>query len=657
MLVRTYQRKRRGVPSGSDDSFADSASQDSQTFFSSQSQDFQANGLTSSQNSDWSLVGSDDPEAMLHRPGSSHRNANPPGGLFSPDSEPLHHACSEPDAICGFLSQPTRSSLPPPGPSRTRAENNRAEPRRRSAASWRSHVDGGDGSSFLNHVRMKKGGKRTQSQGRKQGRGVKTKGESQEAEVEPLERRRCGNGRREHESQHESDAEEEELRELAALFKSPVHRNTFSTQKQSTAFMPPAGMAATAAIAAATAAAAAAAATATAAAATAAAVPATSPFASRETLMESQELYSQDSYSQEAGYQEDRFQGPRSTTLMEAQESGEMMASLDEAMFALDGLKLRQPIRVQRSAATSLASICSAVDRRRLLRSQGLVKQIMNALLLLPLADRPLALAAAAIFFFIASDDAESDFPDPSHALSFLLALLKHHSAPPSPHAASDNPSTASATRSLPVSTQAILSRRDCPLKGAEGREAEAAAAAELKVGEKGCGAACAAGAAAGVGGASDVTVVALVLATLKRICASVIALQAGLPDDSSLPFSAGAGRSQLMRFGLKDEMRRLGGLHLVAALAGSHMVQLAKYTHEPYADRLEGTGAGRSRSGLKVLSEENPSGHKRRPLQQRKQAATSTDGAAVDGMAQAQPAVEPAALMWRRAVLGCWSM
>ncbi|CAI5478556.1 unnamed protein product [Closterium sp. Yama58-4] len=309
------------------------------------------------------------------------------------------------------------------------------------------------------------------------------------------------------------------------------------------------------------------------------------------------------------------FRGPRGTSLMEAQESGEMMASMDEAMFALDGLKLRQPIRVQRSAATSLASICSAVDRRRLLRSQGLIKQIMDALLLLPITDHPLALAAAAIFFFVSSDDVESDFPDPSHALSFLLALLEHHSAPaPPPASPSPRPAPASAaSRGKSPPARASFPWRDCPVKGGERREAEAAAAAE-----------------------------SLVLATLKRICSSVIALQA--PDNTLPPFSSsGPGRHQLMRVGLKDEMRRLGGLHLLAAVAARHMLQfpsLSSATLEPRAGGLGAKEADREAWGdakrRRLGSKEHPFGfEKKHHLQQKhkRMGGTAAAAAASEGL------------------------
>ncbi|CAI5487028.1 unnamed protein product [Closterium sp. Naga37s-1] len=315
----------------------------------------------------------------------------------------------------------------------------------------------------------------------------------------------------------------------------------------------------------------------------------------------------------------------------------------------------------------------------------------MDALLLLPITDHPLALAAAAIFFFVSSDDVESDFRDPSHALSFLLALLKHHIAPcpplivestkypshalsfllallkhhsaaaPPPAAPSPRPAPASAaTRDKSLPARAGSPWQECPVKGGERREAEAAAAAECKVrklfprggggvmwdGEEedgegegvreeeakrgrvgGTGGGSAAGGPGdGGGGSSDVTVVALVLATLKRICSSVIALQAA-PDNTLPPFSSGQpGRHQLMRVGLKDEMRRLGGLHLVAAVAARHMLQfssLSTSTHEPRAGCLGAKEAEREAWGdakrRRLGSKEHPFGLKKKHHLQQK--------------------------------------
>ncbi|KAI4312134.1 hypothetical protein MLD38_036980 [Melastoma candidum] len=56
-------------------------------------------------------------------------------------------------------------------------------------------------------------------------------------------------------------------------------------------------------------------------------------------------------------------------TLMETQESGEMMESIDEVNFALDGLRGGQPVRVRRASLGSLLRICGTPQRRRLLRA------------------------------------------------------------------------------------------------------------------------------------------------------------------------------------------------------------------------------------------------------------------------------------------------
>lgn len=64
---------------------------------------------------------------------------------------------------------------------------------------------------------------------------------------------------------------------------------------------------------------------------------------------------------------------PATATLLEAQESGELMAHMDEANFSLEGLKAGQPLRVQRASLQSLLSLCGSMQRRRLLRTHGYV--------------------------------------------------------------------------------------------------------------------------------------------------------------------------------------------------------------------------------------------------------------------------------------------
>lgn len=64
---------------------------------------------------------------------------------------------------------------------------------------------------------------------------------------------------------------------------------------------------------------------------------------------------------------------PATSTLMEAQEFGEMMEHVDEVNFALDGLRKGQPARIRRASLLSLLSICGTAQQRRLLRTQGYV--------------------------------------------------------------------------------------------------------------------------------------------------------------------------------------------------------------------------------------------------------------------------------------------
>jgi hypothetical protein len=57
--------------------------------------------------------------------------------------------------------------------------------------------------------------------------------------------------------------------------------------------------------------------------------------------------------------------------LMEAEEYGEMMESVDEVMFALDGLRPTAHRRTHRASLLALLGICDSAERRRMLRAQG----------------------------------------------------------------------------------------------------------------------------------------------------------------------------------------------------------------------------------------------------------------------------------------------
>ncbi|XP_042378284.1 wings apart-like protein 2 [Zingiber officinale] len=112
------------------------------------------------------------------------------------------------------------------------------------------------------------------------------------------------------------------------------------------------------------------------------------------------------------------------TTLMEAQEFGEMMEHMDEVNFALDGLRPWQPVRVRRASLLSLLSVCSTLQKRRLLRVRGITARIVEAILDVSLDDSPSTTAIAAIFFVLASDVQDNHLLDTPSCIAFLLKLL-----------------------------------------------------------------------------------------------------------------------------------------------------------------------------------------------------------------------------------------
>ncbi|THU67156.1 hypothetical protein C4D60_Mb05t21680 [Musa balbisiana] len=112
------------------------------------------------------------------------------------------------------------------------------------------------------------------------------------------------------------------------------------------------------------------------------------------------------------------------STLMEAQEFGEMMEHVDEVNFALDGLRRGQPVRVRRASLLSLLSACSTAQQRRILRVQGMAKRIIDAILGLRLDDSPSTVAAAGLFYVLASDVQDDHLLDSPSCIGFLLKLL-----------------------------------------------------------------------------------------------------------------------------------------------------------------------------------------------------------------------------------------
>ncbi|CAN6323611.1 unnamed protein product [Urochloa humidicola] len=112
-------------------------------------------------------------------------------------------------------------------------------------------------------------------------------------------------------------------------------------------------------------------------------------------------------------------------TLMEAEEYGEMMESVDEVTFAIDGLRPAAQRRTRRASLLALLGICASAERRRVLRAQGLLQQIIDAILVLDIDDPPCAIAAGALLFVLASDVQDNNLLDSETCVHFLLKLLK----------------------------------------------------------------------------------------------------------------------------------------------------------------------------------------------------------------------------------------
>ncbi|CAL9015429.1 unnamed protein product [Prunus brigantina] len=113
------------------------------------------------------------------------------------------------------------------------------------------------------------------------------------------------------------------------------------------------------------------------------------------------------------------------STLMEAQEFGEMMEHVDEVNFALDGLRKGQPVRIRRASLLSLLSICGTAQQRRLLRTQGMAKTIIEAILGLSFDDSPSNLAATTIFYVLTSDGQDDHLLESLSSINFLIRFCK----------------------------------------------------------------------------------------------------------------------------------------------------------------------------------------------------------------------------------------
>ncbi|KAG7658020.1 Armadillo-type fold [Arabidopsis suecica] len=113
------------------------------------------------------------------------------------------------------------------------------------------------------------------------------------------------------------------------------------------------------------------------------------------------------------------------STLMEAQEFGELIENEDEVNFALDGLKKGHKVRIRRAALSSLLSICESQYQRRSLRALGISQSIIDAILGLCLDDIPSNLAAATLFFVLTTDGQDDHFMESPNSIKFLVKLLR----------------------------------------------------------------------------------------------------------------------------------------------------------------------------------------------------------------------------------------
>ncbi|XVE51303.1 hypothetical protein DITRI_Ditri02bG0029400 [Diplodiscus trichospermus] len=145
---------------------------------------------------------------------------------------------------------------------------------------------------------------------------------------------------------------------------------------------------------------------------------------SRDAVVRRSKKQKQSQSKKEGGYSSMPWISPTST-LMEAQEFGEMMEHVDEVNFALDGLKKGQPVRIRRASLLSLISICGTVQQRRLLRTHGMAKTIIDAILGLNFDDIPSNLAAVALFFVLTCDGQDEHLLESPNCIRFLIKLLK----------------------------------------------------------------------------------------------------------------------------------------------------------------------------------------------------------------------------------------
>uniref|UniRef100_A0A9I9CF45 Wings apart-like protein C-terminal domain-containing protein n=1 Tax=Cucumis melo TaxID=3656 RepID=A0A9I9CF45_CUCME len=123
------------------------------------------------------------------------------------------------------------------------------------------------------------------------------------------------------------------------------------------------------------------------------------------------------------------------STLMEAQEFGEMMEHVDEVNFALDGLRNGQQVRIRRAILRSNGGFYGLMACAHILGKETdlslkvsmdrMARTIIDAVLGLSFDDSASNLAAATLFYILTSDGQDDHLLESPNCVSFLIKLLK----------------------------------------------------------------------------------------------------------------------------------------------------------------------------------------------------------------------------------------
>ncbi|KAL6057510.1 hypothetical protein QOT17_015469 [Balamuthia mandrillaris] len=117
----------------------------------------------------------------------------------------------------------------------------------------------------------------------------------------------------------------------------------------------------------------------------------------------------------------------------ELEQSGEQASILDELEYLLDGVSAHQPLAVRRGSTFELAKLCMNPEAGHLLRAHGLFPNIFALLEDNILLDDGLAIASAAIIYFVFKDSLNSNYITEKCILSLLNLLSSYAAASSTP--------------------------------------------------------------------------------------------------------------------------------------------------------------------------------------------------------------------------------